>query len=77
MSPTALGIPPGLPCYLPAPATSEGWQGQVVTQPGLLSAGLGSTGPLARNLFFFGLTEEQAIVARLKGRGLARATSDD
>ena len=70
-SPTALGIPPRLPCYLPAPATFEGWRGQVITQPGLLSAGLATTGPLARNLFFFGLTEEQAIIARLKGRGLA------
>jgi 7,8-dihydropterin-6-yl-methyl-4-(beta-D-ribofuranosyl)aminobenzene 5'-phosphate synthase len=36
----------------------------------MLAAGVASTGPLARSLFFFGLTEEQAIVARIKGKGL-------
>ncbi|MDJ0705070.1 MAG: MBL fold metallo-hydrolase [Leptolyngbyaceae cyanobacterium MO_188.B28] len=70
-SPVALNIPTDLPCYLPTPAEAEGWRSQVVAQPGLLTAGLGSTGPLVRNLFFFGLTEEQAILAKLKDRGLA------
>ena len=36
----------------------------------MLEGGLGSTGPLARSLYFFGLTQEQALVAHLKGKGL-------
>ena len=69
--PATLGFPSGLPCYLPAPAATEGWEGRVITEPALLTAGFGSTGPLARNFFFLGLTEEQAIVARFKDYGLA------
>jgi len=42
----------------------------VVTEPRLLSAGIASTGPLARSLFFFGWTEEQALLVRIKGKGL-------
>ena len=40
----------------------------------MLAAGVASTGPLARSLFFFGWTEEQALVARLKGKGLVVIT---
>ena len=36
----------------------------------MLTAGIASIGPLARSLFFFGWTEEQALLARLKDRGL-------
>ncbi|MGW8322469.1 MAG: MBL fold metallo-hydrolase, partial [Thermodesulfobacteriota bacterium] len=31
---------------------------------------IASTGPLARSLYFFGLTQEQALVAHVKGKGL-------
>ena len=36
----------------------------------MLAAGIASTGPLARSLFLLGYTEEQALVAKLKGKGL-------
>lgn len=36
----------------------------------MLAAGIASTGPLARRLFFLGWTEEQALVMRLRGKGL-------
>ena len=39
-----------------------------------MPAGIATTGPLARSLFFFGYTEEQALVIRLKGKGLVVIT---
>jgi 7,8-dihydropterin-6-yl-methyl-4-(beta-D-ribofuranosyl)aminobenzene 5'-phosphate synthase len=36
----------------------------------ILSGGIATTGPLSRSLFFFGYTEEQALVAKIKGKGL-------
>ncbi len=65
-----LGSGGGRKCYLPAAATADGFDCEVVEGPRLLSAGIATTGPLARSIFFMGLTEEQALVARLKGRGL-------
>jgi 7,8-dihydropterin-6-yl-methyl-4-(beta-D-ribofuranosyl)aminobenzene 5'-phosphate synthase len=72
--PDALGRPSGQPCYLPAPASAEGMDCQVVAAPRLLSAGIATTGPLARSLFFMGMVEEQALVARLRGKGLVVLT---
>ena len=57
-------------CFLPDKAEAKGFKPKIVMEPGLLTGGLGTTGPLARSLFFMGYTEEQAIVARLKGKGL-------
>lgn len=68
--PGALGQPRGQPCFLPDEATAEGFAAEVVRGPRLLSAGIASTGPLARSLFFLGWTEEQALLARLRGKGL-------
>jgi 7,8-dihydropterin-6-yl-methyl-4-(beta-D-ribofuranosyl)aminobenzene 5'-phosphate synthase len=65
---------PQKPCFLPEPADAEGFTPEIVTAPRLLPAGLASTGPLARSLFLMGLTEEQAIVARLKDKGLVVLT---
>jgi 7,8-dihydropterin-6-yl-methyl-4-(beta-D-ribofuranosyl)aminobenzene 5'-phosphate synthase len=59
-----------LPCFLPAEASAEGLRPEVVERPRMLAAGVASTGPLARSLFLMGWTEEQAIVARLKDKGL-------
>jgi 7,8-dihydropterin-6-yl-methyl-4-(beta-D-ribofuranosyl)aminobenzene 5'-phosphate synthase len=39
-----------------------------------LSAGIASTGPLARSLFILGYLEEQAVVARIDGKGLVVIT---
>jgi len=69
--PEGLGLPQGRPCFLPDEASSEGCRAEVVEGPRLLVAGMGSTGPLARSLFFLGWCQEQALVARLRGRGLA------
>lgn len=68
--PAALGNAGGKPCYVPDAARAEGFDVWVVQGPEILEGGIASTGPLARSLYFFGLTEEQALVARLKGKGL-------
>jgi len=62
------------PCFLPDTAEASGFTPERVDGPRLLAAGLASTGPLARGLFLFGLTEEQALVARLAGKGLVVLT---
>ncbi|MBW2057983.1 MAG: MBL fold metallo-hydrolase [Deltaproteobacteria bacterium] len=58
------------PCFLPDRAEAKGFKAKLVERPQLLAAGIASTGPLARSLFFLGHTEEQALLARLKNRGL-------
>jgi 7,8-dihydropterin-6-yl-methyl-4-(beta-D-ribofuranosyl)aminobenzene 5'-phosphate synthase len=57
-------------CFLPDRAEAEGFKTKLVERPQLLTAGLASSGPLARSLFIFGFTEEQALLARVKGKGL-------
>ncbi len=69
--PETLGKPlQKTPCFLPDKAFSDHFLCKTVDSPRILSAGLATTGPLARSLFFFGFTEEQALVARIKGKGL-------
>jgi 7,8-dihydropterin-6-yl-methyl-4-(beta-D-ribofuranosyl)aminobenzene 5'-phosphate synthase len=69
-------VPDGLmpseakPCFLPDKAAAKGFNTTVVEEPRLLAAGIASSGPLARNLFFFGYTEEQTLIARIKNKGL-------
>jgi 7,8-dihydropterin-6-yl-methyl-4-(beta-D-ribofuranosyl)aminobenzene 5'-phosphate synthase len=72
--PPEFGRSDGIPCFLPAEANIEGRQTEVVEGPRMLAAGVASTGPLARSLFLMGWTEEQAIVARLKNKGLVILT---
>ena len=57
-------------CYLPDEGTAPQTTAQVVTGPQLLTAGLASTGPLARSLFFLDCCLEQAVIAKIKGKGL-------
>ncbi len=59
-----------IPCFVPAEAKADGFRTEVVNGPRTLAAGVASTGPLARGLFLLGWTEEQAIVARLRHKGL-------
>lgn len=59
-----------VPGYLPAEADMGNFRAEVVRGPRLLAGGFASTGPLARRLFFLGWTEEQALVIRLRGKGL-------
>lgn len=68
--PEGLGAPKGKPCFLPDEAGANQFDKEVVREPRMLAAGIASTGPLARSLFFFGWTEEQALLARIKGKGL-------
>jgi 7,8-dihydropterin-6-yl-methyl-4-(beta-D-ribofuranosyl)aminobenzene 5'-phosphate synthase len=68
--PDELMSPQSKPCFLPDRAEAKGFEVQRVQGPQLLSAGIASTGPLGRSLFVFGLTEEQALVARVKDKGL-------
>jgi len=58
------------PCFLPDRAEAKGFKAELVERPQLLTAGIASTGPLARSLFIFGYTEEQALLARVKDKGL-------
>ncbi len=59
-----------LPLFLPDVAEAEGFIRAVVTTPQVLGCGIASTGPLARSLFILGHTEEQALVIKLKKKGL-------
>ncbi len=72
--PETLGNPNGMPCFLPKPAKTIAFTPEIVDDPRLLTAGIASTGPLARSLFLMGRTDEQAIVARLKGKGIVVIT---
>lgn len=68
--PDGWSSPQGRPCYLPDRANVSGWVPSVITGPCHLAAGLATPGPLARQLFFMGYTEELSLVANLEGRGL-------
>jgi 7,8-dihydropterin-6-yl-methyl-4-(beta-D-ribofuranosyl)aminobenzene 5'-phosphate synthase len=57
-------------CYLPDRAEAKGFKAELVEKPQLLTSGIASTGPLARSLFILGFTEEQALLARVKEKGL-------
>ncbi len=59
-----------LTCFLPDKAEAPGFDSRLIDKPQVISAGIASTGPLSRSLFFFGYTEEQALLARVKGKGL-------
>lgn len=71
-----VALPPGLvrhspkTCYLPDKADACNCKVEIIQTPRMLAAGLATTGPLARVLFMMGWTEEQAIVARIKNKGL-------
>jgi 7,8-dihydropterin-6-yl-methyl-4-(beta-D-ribofuranosyl)aminobenzene 5'-phosphate synthase len=68
--PDELMSPEPKPCFLPDKAEANGFKAELVERPQLLAAGIASTGPLARSLFVFGYTEEQALLARVKDKGL-------
>ena len=68
--PDKLMSPELKPCFLPDRAEAKGFKAKLVEKPQLLTAGIASTGPLARSLFLFGYTEEQALLARVKDKGL-------
>lgn len=57
-------------CFLPDRAEAKGFKAELVERPQMLTAGIASTGPLARSLFMLGFTEEQALLARVKDKGL-------
>jgi 7,8-dihydropterin-6-yl-methyl-4-(beta-D-ribofuranosyl)aminobenzene 5'-phosphate synthase len=59
-----------IPCFLPDKAEAPGFIPKVIDTPRMTSAGIASTGPLSRSLFFFGYTEEQALLADIRGKGL-------
>ena len=75
ITPVELGTVDGKDCFLPDASNTDGFNPHVVKEPSVLKAGIASTGPLARSLFFFGLTEEQVLVARVKGKGLVIITA--
>jgi 7,8-dihydropterin-6-yl-methyl-4-(beta-D-ribofuranosyl)aminobenzene 5'-phosphate synthase len=68
--PDSLLPPESTPCFLPDQAQAGGFNVTVVEKPRMLAAGMASSGPLARSLFFLGYTEEQALIARIKNIGL-------
>ncbi len=58
------------PCFVPDRAEAQGFEAQLVQEPQLLCAGIASSGPLARSMFVFEHSEEQALLARVGGKGL-------
>ena len=66
--------PRPIPCFLPDRAEAPGFEPCVIGGPRELAAGIGTTGPLTRALFFLGSVEEQALLVRLRGRGLVVVT---
>lgn len=68
--PDELMSPELKPCFLPDRAEAKGFKTELVERPQILTAGIASIGPLARSLFMFGFTEEQALLARIKNKGL-------
>lgn len=68
--PEEMGLPGGKTCFLPDEAKAEGFTTELVKEPRLLTAGIASTGPLARSLFILGWTEEQALLARVRDKGV-------
>ncbi|GMQ65225.1 MBL fold metallo-hydrolase [Vallitalea maricola] len=57
-------------CYVPEKGNVMSMKSSYVEKPQELSGGIVSTGPLARSLFFFGLTQEQALIINIKEKGL-------
>ena len=57
-------------CYIPENGNIRAMKPIVIDRPQMLCAGIASTGPLARSLFFVGWTEEQALVFNIKNKGL-------
>ncbi len=72
--PPPLSNDPVKKCFLPENATTDCLESEVVDSSRLLSAGIASTGPLARSLFLMNWTEEQTLVARIKDKGLVILT---
>jgi 7,8-dihydropterin-6-yl-methyl-4-(beta-D-ribofuranosyl)aminobenzene 5'-phosphate synthase len=68
--PRSLAPKPRIPCYTPAPCAATNLIVDEATAARVLPNGFATTGPLARMLCFTGVTEEQAVVARLKDKGL-------
>ncbi len=64
----------GRPCYVPDLADSKSFDIQKISKPGMLPAGIGTTGPLARSLFLMGPTREQTLIARIRGKGIVVIT---
>ncbi len=73
--PDELGDYTGKECYLPDVSNTDGFNPIIVKEPSILKGGIASTGPLARSLFFLGMTEEQALVMKIKGKGLVIITA--
>ena len=62
-------------CFLPDAAEAEDFDAEVVQKPeNVGSRGSARPGHLARSLFFLGLCEEQALVARIRDKGLVVIT---
>lgn len=68
--PSELGIPQGIPCFLPDEAQTPGLVPVLVEGSTVLAGGIASTGPLARSLFFLDYTQEQSLVVNVRGKGL-------
>jgi len=62
------------PCFVPDDTVSNAFDIRRIDSPGLLPAGIGTTGPLSRSLFLMGPTKEQALLVNLKGKGIVVIT---
>lgn len=60
----------GIPAYVPLALSSPTAHVVVVDGPRVIAPGVASTGPIPRQLFFFGWTPEQSLAVNVEGRGI-------
>jgi len=57
-------------CYLPEKADTEYCNGKVINYEQNILSNFATTGPLERSMFVFGRTKEQAVIMKLKNKGI-------
>ncbi len=60
----------GIPAYVPELVTNPSAEVKLVEGPQVIAPGVASTGPIPRQLFFFGWTPEQTLAVNVKDKGI-------
>jgi 7,8-dihydropterin-6-yl-methyl-4-(beta-D-ribofuranosyl)aminobenzene 5'-phosphate synthase len=60
----------GIPAYVPAPMTHPSADVEVVTEPRALAAGVASSGPLTRAIWWMGPVGEHTLLVNVAGKGV-------
>jgi len=62
------------PLYVPEMCTSEDLKIIVASKPMIIGSGFATTGPLRRELFYLNKIDEQAVIAKIKNKGIVIIT---